>query len=149
MPAADMVRDRRSMSESFYLSNMTPQLPAFNRGIWKVLEEKVRDLIRDKGDAYVVTGPLFLTPDSQKTIGMGKVYVPSHFFKIIVTGDRNNSGSLKAVAFVIPNESFAASQLNSFIVTIDQVEEESGFDFFHEIDDVIEDRLESMNRLEI
>ena len=147
VPAADMARETLTMSESFLLSNMAPQRPSFNRGIWKVLESKVRNLGRDNSGLYVITGSLFMDADSQKTIGSNEVYVPSHFYKIIVAGNRNDPENLKAIAFIIPNASFPSSQLNSFIVTIDKVEEESGLDFLSDLDDSIENTLESENRL--
>jgi endonuclease G len=58
-PAADMTLNKISMSETFYLSNMTPQLAGFNRGIWSSLEEQVRKWALEYSKLYVVTGPIF------------------------------------------------------------------------------------------
>jgi len=142
VPAADMKRSLETMSESFLLSNMAPQKPGFNRGIWKVLEGKVRALAGEKKNIYVMTGALYLTGDSD-SIGDNHVAVPSHFYKILIAGDRNNPAGLEAVAFIIPNDSFPSDELNSFIVTINKVEEESGLDFLHDLDDSIEGVVES------
>ena len=57
-PAADMSFDETAMSETFYMSNMTPQNPQFNRGIWKDLEAQVRIWVKQFGKAYVVSGPV-------------------------------------------------------------------------------------------
>lgn len=147
VPAADMARNLQSMSESFLLSNMAPQIPSFNRGIWKVLEDKVRTLTKDKKELYIITGTLFLDSSVQRTVGLNKVGVPSHFYKILITGIRERPASLEAVAFIIPNAFFPSDQLKSFIVTIDKVEEKSGLDFLNELDDNLENSLEAENKL--
>jgi endonuclease G len=60
-PAASMKWDARAMSESFLLSNMAPQVgPGFNRGIWATLEDKVRQWTQERGELYVVAGPIIL-----------------------------------------------------------------------------------------
>ena len=57
-PAGDMKWDRTAMSESFLMSNMSPQEPSFNRGIWKRLEEQVRNWAIEKDSLFVITGPV-------------------------------------------------------------------------------------------
>src|SRR5574344_20414 len=57
-PAADMAWDAQAMKESFYYSNMSPQLPGFNRGVWKRLEELVRDWAYQYDTLFVTTGPV-------------------------------------------------------------------------------------------
>jgi DNA/RNA endonuclease G (NUC1) len=63
------------MSQSFFLSNMSPQLPAFNRGIWRSLESAVRAWAESKGSIYVVTGPVF-SPYGDE-IGSNGVDIPT------------------------------------------------------------------------
>jgi endonuclease G len=77
-PAADMKWSEKAMSESFYYSNMSPQLPAFNRGIWKMLEEKVRDWALENDSILIVTGPILSSKNQKKlaTIGPNSVAVP-------------------------------------------------------------------------
>ena len=57
IPAGDATRSASAMSATFYLSNMSPQDPGFNRGGWRVLESYVRRWARDNEAVYVVTGP--------------------------------------------------------------------------------------------
>ena len=78
-PAADMSFNAKAMSETFYMSNMSPQVPMFNRGIWKELEEHVRNRAR-KEKLYVVTGPIFKS--NKGAIGKGKVTVPGYYYKL-------------------------------------------------------------------
>lgn len=81
-PAANQPTPQ-AMAQSFALSNMVPQAPTMNRGVWNKLEQDTRKYIsRAIGDVYVYTGALFLTQPAQ-TIGKGKVWVPSHLYKAV------------------------------------------------------------------
>jgi len=59
-PAADHYSSEEAMRESFYISNMSPQVPQFNKGYWKSFEKHVRDLTNEYDVVRVVTGPLYL-----------------------------------------------------------------------------------------
>ncbi len=127
-PAADMAFSEAAMSESFLMSNMSPQISNFNGGIWRELEETVRDWAYRFGHVYVVTGPV-LTRGIREKIGDNKVSVPDLFYKVIL----DYSGTEhKAIAFLIPNE-VSDKPITDFAVSIDQVEEITGIDFFPEI----------------
>ena len=137
-PAGAMKWDAKAMSQSFLLSNMAPQIgPGFNRGIWRTLEGKVRKWTRERGELYVVTGPIYVS-DVPKTIGANKVSVPSHFYKVIFDPVR-----IEAIAFVLPNKKLKSKDLPTFIVSIDQVEALTDLDFLSEIDDSIEQLIET------
>ena len=82
-PAADMKWSKLVMSESFFMSNMSPQVPSFNRGIWKKLEGQVRDWALHEGSLLVVTGPI-LTDDVKQTIGGNLVTVPKRYYKVLL-----------------------------------------------------------------
>ncbi|MEQ9439017.1 MAG: DNA/RNA non-specific endonuclease [Cyclobacteriaceae bacterium] len=136
-PAGDMGFSDEAMSESFFLSNMSPQDPAFNRGVWKDLEEDVRDWAVANGSLYVITGPVFGT-NNPKKIGPNGVTVPAYFYKVLLDYQEPD---IKAIAFLLPNES--TSQLPiSFVESIDNVEAYTGIDFFPELPDDLEARLE-------
>ena len=123
-PAADMAFSWQTMADSFFMSNMSPQKPAFNRGIWKELEAQVRQYAISEGDIYVVTGPILPTTKTI-TIGANKVTVPSAYYKVVY----DRTAPEKMIAFIIPNEGSKAS-LQQFVVTVDAVEKETGLDFF-------------------
>ncbi|RYE14987.1 MAG: response regulator, partial [Sphingobacteriaceae bacterium] len=109
-PAGDFKFSQRIMRETFFMSNITPQAPDFNRGIWKELEEKVRSwAIRDKG-IYVVTGAV-LKP-GLPTIGKAvEVSVPEKFYKVILYCDKPN---IRMVGFLLNNEA-SNSPLSQFV----------------------------------
>ena len=135
-PAADMAFSVQTMADSFFMSNMSPQKPAFNRGIWKRLEEQVRQIaIREKA-IYVVTGPI-LPKKKTVTIGANQVTVPTHYYKVIfdLTPPR------KMIGFILPNEG-SDRPLEDFAVTVDVVEKATGLDFFSALPKAVQERLE-------
>lgn len=134
-PAADMCFNSVAMQESFLMSNISPQTPDFNRGIWKELETTVREWAKKEHHLFVVTGPIFKS--NKGTIGKDEVLVPGQFFKIIY----DPTDSPKMIAFVLPNEK-SDRPLTDFVVTTDNVEMLTGYDFFSQLPDNLEDKLE-------
>jgi endonuclease G len=142
-PAADMARDAQTMSESFLLSNMAPQVGVgFNRGIWKKLEERVRGWVRQRKNIYVFTGPIFSDSNHYNTIGPNHVAVPTHFYKILVSCTEAGE-NIDAIAFILPNQKNPDDKLPEFITSIDEIEKQTGLDFMHELDDDAEVKLEA------
>jgi endonuclease G len=138
-----MARDAQVMSESFLLSNMTPQVGiGFNRGIWKKLEEKVRDWVRQRKNIYVFTGPIFSDPNHYNTIGSNRVAIPTHFYKIVVSCTESGD-NLDAIAFILPNQKNPNEKLPDFITSIDEIEKVTGLDFMAELDSNTQARLEA------
>ncbi len=135
-PAADMVENQRDMDESFYMSNMSPQDPSFNRGIWAQLEDKAREWAVKNGRVVIVTGPILR--GKMRTIGRNNVAVPKYFYKIILDIDKP---SVKAIGFIIPNRRGTKS-LESYAVSVDTVEYYTGLDFFPFLNDSVEEKLE-------
>lgn len=128
-PAADMGWSATTTAESFYYSNMSPQVPSFNRGIWKKLETAVRKWAIETGAVYVVTGPILT--NGLPTIGPDKVSVPGYYYKVVL--EYNETG-VKGIGFVLPNAGSKAPLLN-YAVSIDTVEQLTGIDFFPLLED--------------
>lgn len=137
-PAADFKWSEEAMKDTFYLSNMCPQDTSFNRGIWADLEAVIRTMAYDNDRIYVVTGPV-LTDGPYETIGDNEVAVPKNFYKVVL--DYTDPG-IKAIGFILPNENSDRS-LQSFAVTVDEVEEMTGIDFYPALPDDEEEVLES------
>ena len=123
-PAAAMAWSQGVMSESFYLSNMSPQDPGFNRGIWRQLEARVRDWADLHGEVFVVTGPVL--ESELPTIGPSGVSVPAYYYKVVV--DLRPPG-VEGIGFILPNGS-ANQSIGRYTVSIDSVEAFTGIDFF-------------------
>ena len=79
-PAADAATDEQ-MSDTFLMTNMTPQEPSVNRNVWRLLEAKVRD----QSYKHIVTGAIYTFP--AKTIGKRNVSVPISYYKIVYLSD--------------------------------------------------------------
>lgn len=143
-PAGDFKYSQRMMRETFLMSNITPQEPQFNRGIWKELEEQVRAwAVRDNG-LYVVTGPV-LKP-GLSTIGRtNEVSVPQKFYKVLLYC---NKPDIRMIGFLLDNEP-SSSSLKQFVVPVDQIEQLTGIDFFPKLPDELERKLESKSRGEM
>jgi len=133
-PAGDMAFSIEAMQESFFMSNMSPQLEAFNGGVWRELEETVRDWAYDNDRIFVVTGPI-LKEGIKKRIGDNGVGVPHRFFKLVLDISGKEK---KGLGFVIANE-LQEAHLKEFAVSIDSIESLTGFDFF---DDLMDEELE-------
>lgn len=117
-------------SETFLLSNMSPQQPRFNRGIWKQLEAAVRrlDAQDDIYETYVICGPIFDFDTPVTRIGTQNnngvsLPVPNAYFKSVLTEDKR--GNLDMWSFVMPNQESDKS-LESFLVPTTVVERMSG-----------------------
>ena len=137
-PAADFKNSYQVMKETFYMSNISPQVPQFNRGIWLELEKMIRAWAYKYERVYVVTGPILTT--GLPTIGrLNKVAVPRQFYKVILYV---KPPYVKGIAFLMNNEASKA-QLSSFVVPIDSIEKLTGVDFFPRLPDSIERRVES------
>lgn len=136
-PAADMSWSIEAMSESFFYSNMSPQVPAFNRGIWKNLEELMREWAVENEAIYIVTGPV-LEPHLP-TIGPDKVSIPRYYYKVIL--DYRLPGR-KGIAFLLPNAA-SSKALLEFAVPIDSVEHVTGINFFPKLSAHQEKELEA------
>jgi len=133
-PAGDMVFNKTAMSESFYLSNMSPQEPSFNRGVWKKLETQVREWAKYSDSTYVVTGGVLR--GNMQHIGPDRVAVPKYYYKAVYCPSRGMIG------FLLPNEGSSKS-INEFVVPVDSIEALTGLDFYRNLPDNRERLLEA------
>jgi endonuclease G len=134
-PAADMALNLTAMSETFYMSNMSPMAPSFNRGIWSRLEDWVREEALGNDGMYVVTGPVL-----SSSCGSLKesITVPCAYYIIVLTGGSNP----KMLGFALSNAG-ASGSLQAFAVSVDEIEKRTGLDFFPQLENTLEQSLES------
>jgi endonuclease G len=119
----DMGWDVTVERESFLMSNMTPQLPAFNRGIWKILEVTTRSWATDRQHTLVIyAGPIYSKDD--KKIGDNAVDVPNGFYKIIIDTVTND-----VLAFQFPHAGASNSDISPFQTTVSNIERATGITF--------------------
>ena len=136
-PAADMGYSMETMVQSFFYSNMSPQLPRFNRGVWKKLEMQVRNWAVEYDSLYVVTGPIF---DSvMPTIGPHRVAIPKAYYKVLL---QKRNGNWVGIGFIVPNSNTKVD-FKDYATNIDKVEEITGLDFFWRIEDSNDRKIEN------
>jgi len=138
--AIALLYGKEAQYETFLMTNITPQKPSLNQKLWEHLEAMELDAFAPKFKTlWVYTGPLF----DQKITRLKSSYfveIPDAFYKIYVGIEE--CGEIKSLAFILPQNAKANDRLEKYIVSIDEVERRSGFDFFHELDDTIEHALE-------
>ena len=120
-PAATNTQSQEIMSESFLLTNMVPQNANKNRGIWRILELKIRDWVLQGKDIWVVTGTVY--DSGYTTIGNG-VGVPTRMWKVIY-----DARDQKAIAFIMPNSPISRSDLHSYATSVTELERIIGINF--------------------
>lgn len=139
-PSADFRWSSKALSESYFYSNMSPQLPDFNREKWAELEGAIRGYVyrHPKVQLYVVTGPLF--DDASKIVerSVNQVAIPSFFWKVVLDLDQQ-----RGIGFILPHKALTGYPLASFAVSIDQVEAATGLDFFPNLPDNKENDIEA------
>jgi len=130
-PAGNQTVDAERKDDTFYLSNMAPQMPALNQKIWNNLEARTRACTIEAGRTNQITGPIFWDPKEEnpatangliefKQIGPGRVAVPTHFFKILLVPDGANT---RAIAFVMENRDYPKGpyDFSKYIQSIDWI----------------------------
>ncbi len=136
-PAGDRRFSEQAYNETFYTSNISPQDRDFNAGVWNRLELQVRDWARHYNELFIVTGGI-LEPGLQE-IGQEDVDVPRYYYKIIAKGAPNDP---KIIAFLFLGKE-STKPLRQFTVSVDEIEKRTGIDFFENLPDEVETKLES------
>jgi endonuclease G len=136
-PSADNNMSKKANKESFRMSNISPQLPGFNRGIWKQLEEWVRDQATQRGSVYVITGPVFV--NNLGSIGKNEVTIPGYFYKVLL---RKDNQKMLSIAFLVPHLE-CSNKLKDYVVPVNSIETLTGIDFFPDLNNSTENKVEA------
>ncbi len=142
-PAGDNNWSFKALKESFLMTNICPQDGDLNQNDWKYLEETCRDWAVKYGKIYIVAGPLFRSKYCT-SVGDNHITVPDAFFKVVMTTDKDNA---KAIGFIFGNKP-GHHDMSYYARSVDNVEAETGFDFFYQLNDSIENEIESKLELE-
>ena len=138
-PAGDMKWSKKAMEESFYMSNICPQIHHLNTGDWNELEANTRKWARRYGSVYVTCGPIYNGSRRTQYIGKNRVKVPDAFFKVILIQSPKKTCAL---GFFFENEA-GQRPLNEYLVSVDYLEQTTGIDFFPALPDELENVLEA------
>ena len=141
-PAGDNKWDKEAMIESFLLTNMCPQNSKLNQGIWETLESRCRGWARHYGVVYITAGPIFYSKN-YKTIGANKIGIPDAFYKVVLCLTKKP----KALGFIFPNVEPEYDNIKDYMYSVDEVENITKIDFFHNMEDSIENIIEASSNL--
>lgn len=144
-PSGDRTITVAANSATFLMTNMIPQLPANNQGVWANLESYSRTLVSQGDELYIISGGQGL----QYFIANGHVAVPAQTWKVIIvlTNGTNDvarvTTSTRTIAVVMPNSGSIGSDWRAYRVSVDQVEAITGFDFFSNVPSSIQNVIEA------
>ncbi len=137
-PSADFRWSPKALSESYYYSNMSPQLAEFNRDAWADLEGSIRQYaIQFDVNLFVVTGPILNKDLKRIERSANNIAIPNYFYKVIL-----DTTNLKAIGFLMPNEA-CSKPLESYALSIDEIEALTSLDFFPNFNPIEIEKLES------
>ena len=128
---------RKGQMETFLMSNICPQKPELNRKVWERLERLEEAYANKFGGIWIITGPIF---DQHTEILNHQVEIPDAFFKILIDEDR---GKVRVLPFIVPQKVSGKEILNDFLTSVDEIEKQTGLDFFTPMDKEFQDKLES------
>jgi len=143
---ADRTRNEADNSATFLMSNMMPQVPEVNRGVWGDLEEYCRELVQQGKELYIIAGPM----GRKGSIGKNqKITVPAKNWKVIVVLDRQGLGmqgitaDTRTIAVMMPNDASVKGRgWKSFRVSVKQVERETGLNFLSNVPPQVQQIIE-------
>ena len=148
-PAADMKWSAEAIEESCYFTNICPQNPQLNGGDWKDLEEQCRKWAEKHGNIWIACGPIILGNEHGK-LGANQVVIPDKFYKVVLA---HINGEYQGMGFIFHNSPLRKSKisgkppvnrpLESYLVSIDEVEAATGIDFFPLLPADTQNRVES------
>lgn len=119
-PAADQSWHPQVLRESFYLSNVAPQLPSLNRGSWKDLEHLIRSWAHARGSLTIYVGAIY-HPGTSRSIGAHQVVVPDQFFKVVI-----DNHTREIISFLFANQESTGQSMHHHISNIQEIQSRSG-----------------------
>jgi len=140
-PAADMKWSSAAMADCFYMTNICPQVPVLNQRWWEHGEEACRRWAKQEGEIYICCGPIYKDNRKAKHIGNKnmQIRVPDAFFKVVLS---LKAGEEKAIGFLYANND-KKQTMEDAAVTVDSVEVVTGYDFFNQLNNKLEKRVEA------
>jgi endonuclease G len=140
-PAGDALTAEAS-KRSFLMSNMMPQAPSLNRGLWAHLESRVRGLAAD-GTVYAFTGIVNIPNRGQHTVHwIGNTQISTHCYKVAYIQDRH--GKFTAQAWLVPNKDLPpGAKISDYLVAVREIEKWSGLDFGSQLPADVQEAIEN------
>ncbi len=149
IPSADRTITTLANNQTFFFTNMTPQLGPLNQQLWANLEGQVRGWMSASDTLYVVTGAILKTAGGNETVTYAtdskglKVAVPNYYYKVLL---RLKGGKYDSIGFWLEHRSYGSGQATASITkSVDQIEQLTGFNFFSSLPKTMQDAAEATN----
>lgn len=127
-----------AQKETFLMSNVVPQSPALNQGPWRLLEETLSERTSVSCEnVWVIVGPIYRAASRALRSG---IRIPDAFFCLVADED---AGRPRLQAFILPQDTPRNAHFRDYITTVDVVEGAASLDYFRDLPDVLEEKLES------
>jgi endonuclease G len=146
VPSADRTATIADNSATFLMTNIVPQTPDNNRGAWRDLEEYCRYLVKQGKELYIIAG----VDGSSRKIGKNKeVTAPTSTWKAIVVLDQPGQGikgisdKTRVIAVNMTNRKNTSDDWKRYLVSVDQLEANTGYNFFNQVPESIQQVIES------
>lgn len=125
--------------KTFLMSNIAPQTPALNQGVWRNVEHRIADLWTARyGELWVIVGTI---PNGQgETLGETDIEIPGRFYQVVVA---QKGMDVRALAVVLDQHTPWREWAARHIVSIDELEDMAGLDFLPDLPKFIQEPLES------
>jgi endonuclease G len=131
---------KSAQQETFLMSNVIPQRPSLNRGVWKEIEHAISDDYAERlEEVWVFVGPIYDPKIPDKFLKRTGIEIPDRFYAVVLD---ELKGRPRAMAFVVPQSVSVNVDPSQFIVSVDEVEKQAGFDFFSGMDNALEEKME-------
>lgn len=138
VPSADRQSNRTANEQTFYGTNIAPQLNGHNTTIWSNLEGRIRSVASKADTTYVVTGCVVDGATEFSTDTDGKtITIPVAFFKAVLRYKAGDANVWTAAGFYTDHKKYTNIDLKAVSMTIDELEEKTGLDFFVNLTDKI------------
>lgn len=137
-PSSDRLASREENSQTFFLSNMQPQIQGHNGGVWAQLEDAVRSWAKDCDTLYVVKAATIDKKEDIKTYTSSGLIVPAYFYMALLAYDKAKD-NYHALGIWSPHATGSTTEY----ITIDELEKRTGIDFFCNLPDEVEDKVEA------
>lgn len=146
IPSADRTSSNIANSQTFYFTNMTPQLSALNGQMWASLEGQVRNWMAASDTLYVVTGAILKTVNGNESVNYAtdakgnKVAVPNYYYKVLL---RLKTGKYDAIGFWFEHRAYPSGNATAAVTkSVRQIEALTGFNFFASLAKTTQDEVE-------
>lgn len=147
LASADRLCSKEANGQTFYMTNIYPMVPNFNEKIWATMENRVRIWGKQADTLFVCKGG---TIDKESNIvdrTKGNHIVPKYFYMALLSKKGN---SLKAMAFWIQHQDKSTwNPINSYAITIADLQQKTSIDFFCNLPDDIENQVENVDHTQM